>query len=122
MKFGPVPPPLPVQSPEKVLLLAERWQRAAYSQQRWAERAKQAVDFFEGRQWTEKQLADMARGKRPALTFNIIAPIVRLVLGYQRNKKTDIRYKPGQDTRASEDIAEALSQIEKTLAEGQHQA
>ena len=43
MKFGPVPPKkLPKQDPFKVLLLAEKWQRAAYAQQRWAEPAKRA--------------------------------------------------------------------------------
>jgi hypothetical protein len=79
------------------------------------------VDFFEGRQWTEAQLRAMAIGKRPALQFNIIAPIVRLVLGYQRNNKTDIVYEAGQDTRASEDVAEVMTQIEKILAKASHQ-
>ena len=43
MKFGPVPPKkLPQQDPSKVLLLAEKWQRAAYAQQRWAEPEERA--------------------------------------------------------------------------------
>src|SRR5579872_1780811 len=106
MKFGPVPPKkVPKQDPQKVLLLAERWQRSAFAQQRWAERAKKAVDFFEGRQWTEDQLTKMARGKRPALSFNIIAPLVRLVLGYNAANKSDITYLPGQDNRATEQVA-----------------
>lgn len=79
------------------------------------------MDFFEGRQWTEDQLRAMSRGKRPALTFNIIAPIVRLVLGYQRNNKTDIIFEPGQDNLASEDVAKTLTQIEKILAKSNHQ-
>ena len=112
MRFGPVPPKkLPQQDPSKVLLLAERWQRSAWAQQRWAERAKQAVDFFEGRQWTEKQLADMKRQKRPAFKFNIIAPLVRLVLGYHRSNKTDITFLPDQDARSTEQLAEALTRI-----------
>jgi hypothetical protein len=121
MKFGPVPPKkLPKQDPSKVLLLAERWQRSAWAQQRWAERAKQAVDFFEGRQWTEQQLAEMKRKKRPAFKFNMIAPLVRLVLGYHRSNKSDITFLPGQDQRASEKLAEALTRIEKVIAEGSH--
>jgi hypothetical protein len=117
VKFGPVPPKkIPKQDPEKVLLLAERWQRAAWAQQRWAERAKKAVDFFEGRQWTETQLAELKRQKRPALKFNIIAPLVRLVLGYQRSNKNDIVFQPGQDARSAEDVAEALTKIEKAIA------
>jgi len=119
MKFGPVPPTkVPEQDPMKVLLLAERWQRAAWAQARWAERAKKAVDFFEGRQWTEKQLQEMRRQRRPALTFNMIAPLTRLVLGYQRANKSDIVLQPGQDSRASEKIAEVLTRVEKAIAQG----
>jgi hypothetical protein len=119
MKFGPVPPTkIPKQDPSKVLLLAERWQRSAEAQQRWAERAKQAVDFFEGRQWTEDQLTLMKRQKRPALKFNIIAPLVRLVLGYNASNKSDITFLPGQDNRATEQVAESLTRIEKVIAEG----
>lgn len=118
MKFGPVPPSrLPDQDPTKVLMLAERWQRAAFAHERWATPAKEAVDFFEGRQWTEAQLAEMRRQKRPAMKFNVIAPIVRLVLGYQRANKTDITFQPGQDTLSSEDVAEAFSKLEKSINE-----
>lgn len=121
MKFGPVPPTkIPKQDPSKVLLLAERWQRSAWAQQRWAERGKIAVDFFEGRQWTETQLEQMKRQKRPAFKFNIIAPLVRLVLGYNASNKSDITFLPGQDSRATEQLAEALTRIEKVIAEGSH--
>ena len=119
MKFGPVPPTtIPKQDPQKVLLLAERWQRSAFAQQRWAERAKKSVDFFEGRHWTEDQLRLMAMGRRPALSFNIIAPLVRLVLGYNAANKNDITYLPGQDNRATEQIGETLTRIEKVISEG----
>lgn len=117
MKFGPVPPrQLPQQDPAKVLLLAERWQRAAYAHSRWATPAKEAVDFFEGRQWTEAQLAQMKLAKRPAMTFNIIAPIVRLVMGYFGNNKADGVFKPGQDQLSTEEVAEALTKLEKQIA------
>lgn len=119
MKFGPVPPKkLPKQDAQRVLLLAEKWQRAAYAQERWASVAKIGVDFMEGRQWTERHIAEANRQKRPMLKFNMIAPLVRLVLGYQRSNKTDITFQPGQDARASEHIAEALSRIEKVIAIG----
>lgn len=107
---------MPEQSPEKVLLQAERWQRASFAQQKWAGPAKQAIDFLEGRQWTPEQIAEMTRQKRPALTFNIIAPLARLVLGYQRNNKSDIKFDPGQDSRASEDKAEILTRLEKNIS------
>ena len=119
MKFGPRPPTkLPKQDSAKVLLLGERWQRASYALNAWAEEAKQTFDFMEGRQWTAAQIAQMAAAGRPAWQFNIIAPVVRLVLGYHRNNRTDIVYKPGQDTRSTEAVAAALTKIEKAIALG----
>lgn len=118
MRYGPVPQKkIPKQDTQKIMLMAERWQRASFAQQRWAESAKKCVDFFEGRQWTAQQLAEMRAQKRPALTFNIIAPLVRLILGYQRNNKTDIIYRPSNDARSTEDTAEILTAIEKTIAD-----
>lgn len=118
MKFGPVPPKkLPKQDNEKVLLLAERWQRASYAHQRWAESAKEAVDFLEGRQYTEAQIAAAKAAKRPLLKFNIIAPIVRLIIGYHRNNRTDVVFKP-QDMRPdAEAIAEALTKLDREIAD-----
>ena len=43
MIFGPE---LPKQDPLKVLLLAEKWQRAPYAQQRWAEPTKKSLGFL----------------------------------------------------------------------------
>lgn len=117
MMFGPVPPArLPVQDWTKVLLLSEKWHRAAWAHSPWAERAKTCVDFFEGRQWTEKQLAE--RKGRPSFKWNMIAPLVRLILGYHGNNKTDITFQPGSDARSSEEVAQVLSRVEKAIATG----
>jgi len=115
MRFGPVPPSgLPTQDPDKVLLTAERWQRATWAHDKWAEPAKRCVDFFWGRQWTQEQIAAM-RG-RPAFKFNMIEPIVRLVLGYQRANKLNNVLKPGHDTQASEAVGEVLTKLEREIA------
>jgi hypothetical protein len=57
----------------------------------------------------------LKRQKRPAFKFNMIAPLVRLVLGYQRANKTDITFLPGQDARASEHLAPARRQLSGCL-------
>jgi hypothetical protein len=117
MRFGPIASGrLPVQDSSKIMLLAERHQRAAFAMADWAEMAKKCVDFFEGRQWTAEQLAQMARARRPAMKWNIIAPLVRLILGYQANNKTDITFQPGDDSRSSEAVAEILTRLEKNVA------
>jgi hypothetical protein len=100
----------------KVLLLAERWQRASAAHAKWAERAKVGFDFFEGRQYTQSQMAALKRQGRPYFKFNIIAPLVRLVQGYQGNNKTDITFKPGNDARATRAIADVLGKVEKCEA------
>lgn len=116
--FGPLPPRrLPQQNAERTRLLADRWWRASMAQTKWAESAKECVDFLEGRQWTEAQLRELARQRRPALKFNKIAPLVRLVLGYMRNNRTDITYLPANDGPGTEPVAEILTKIVKQIGE-----
>ena len=118
MLYGPVPPDrLPSQNSEKVLKLADRWFRASTAHAKWAEVAKMCVDFTEGRQWTEEALAKMAAEKRVALTLNMIAPLVRLVLGYHRNNRIDLNFLPGHDGTGTEDIGEVLTRIDKQISE-----
>lgn len=119
MKFGPVPPKkVPKQDPFKILLLAERWQRSAEAHSGWATRAKQAFDFFEGRQYTVAQIAKLSSEGRPSFKFNIIGALVRLVQGYQAAHKTDIAFQPGNDERSTENQANALTALEKAIASG----
>lgn len=117
MYFGPVPPKtLPRQDNGIVLLMAERFQRDNQAQSEWATKAKQCVDFVEGRQWSEQDMAAMLAAKRPAYTFNIIAPLMRLVLGYHSNNRTDITFQPGNNDLSSEEIADVMTQVEKNVA------
>lgn len=99
------------------MLMGERWQRATWAHANWAETAKIAVDFVEGRQWSAAEIEKMARQNRPTLQYNIIAPLVRLMIGYHANNKTDITFEPGDDSRSSEDIAEVLSRQMKSIAQ-----
>jgi hypothetical protein len=108
---------LPEQDPQKILLHAQRWVRAADAQRKWAETAKKCVDYLEGRQWAQDDLQKLAREKRPALTLNKIRPLVNLVLGYFLNQRTDIRYLPGLDGMGTAEIAGVLTHVEKQIAE-----
>lgn len=111
------PDGLPEQDMSRLLLLAERWQRAAAPHEKWATVAKQCVDFLEDRQWTDDERAMLRKAKRPALTFNKISPLVRLVLGYFTNNRTEIKYLPSYQGLGQEDIAELLTRLEKATAE-----
>jgi hypothetical protein len=118
MVYGPLPQrKLPEQNSEKLLLLAERWNRAAGAHEAWATPAKLAVDFVEGRQWTAEEIAKLEKQGRPALKLNKIGALIRLVLGFQRNNKTDLRAQPGHDGTGTEQVADALTRILKQISE-----
>lgn len=50
---------LPTYHAEKILLCADRVQRAQWAMREWAELAKTCVDFFEGRQWSAEDVAKL---------------------------------------------------------------
>lgn len=114
--IGPTKP-MPVQDADRILLHAQRFRRAADALRPWAETAKKCVDYLEGRQWAAADLAKLAREKRPALTFNMIRPLVQLVMGYHITNRTDIKYLPGFDGTGTAEVAAALTQVEKQSAE-----
>lgn len=117
MKFGAIARnKLPAQNIELLNLFTERWQRATWAQQRWAELATMSTDFMESRQYAEDVRLAMRQGRRVALTLNKINPIVRLILGYQRNNKLDIKFQPGNDANATQAIADVLTALEKSVA------
>ncbi len=122
MKYGAIPlNKMPQQDTRRVMLCAERWQRAQWAHQRWAEAASLSVDFMESRQYTQEIRESLRRQRRVALTLNKINPIVRLMLGYQRSNKTDIRFEPGNDALSSEDTAKVLTMLEKQAASANYQ-
>lgn len=111
-----LPVPLNAHSADLIQLTAERFMRAQAAMTDWANAAKKAVQYVEGEQWTAEQLRKMADEQRPALTFNKIAPLVRLVLGYQRNNRLDTKFLPAHDGSGSEAVAEAITKICKQIA------
>ena len=108
---------LPRQDQQKVMVLAGMYQRGAAAMESWAETAKKCVDFAEGRQWTAEVLRKLDLERRPHLTLNKIIPLVRLVVGYHRNNRSDTRALPGDDGTGSDETAEAISRVLKQIAE-----
>lgn len=105
------------QDQDLILLMAERHSRASAAMEPWANVAKTCIEFTEGKQWTAEQLEQLDSDGRPALTFNKIAPLVRLILGYHRNNRVDVRYLPGHDGTGTDEIAKALTHVGKYLSE-----
>jgi Phage P22-like portal protein len=108
---------LPTQDASKVLVLAELWNKASGALATWATKAKECVDFVEGRQYKAETLRAMEMQGRPALTLNKIAPLARLVMGYHRNNRTDTRFLPASTGWSDEATAEAISKVIKEVNE-----
>jgi hypothetical protein len=113
----PFEKPLPPQNWDQIVLLANRWARGTEAMSEWAEQARRCVDYFEGKQWSDTDLAKLRLEKRPALTLNRIKPLVMLVLGYFLNNRTDIGYLPASDGTGIAAIAETLTNLAKDIDE-----
>lgn len=107
---------LPEQNDELIRRLCYRWVRASKPQQEWAKIAKQCVEFLEGEQWTPEEKAILRQMRRTALTINEIAPLYRLVMGYQSSNRLDVSFLPTSDGQSNEDIATVLNNVYKSEA------
>ncbi len=115
--FYDKPKKLPQQDNVLLMSIAQKYQRTLAPHAKWATMAKKCVDMAEGRQWDEEHLRIMAQQKRPALTINKIGRLLRLVMGYYSNNRTDIRYLPQSDSVASESTAEVINQTVKMVTD-----
>ena len=81
----------------------------------WAATAKECVDFFEGRQWGEDEIAERKAAGRPTLTINKIRRFGRLIYGYFVQQRSQVVYRPGNDNWSSDDTAEILTKLSKNI-------
>ena len=109
--------PLPEQDQDTILLQLERFDRAMAAHSNWALTAKKAVDYVEGRQWTQAERADREAEGRPTLTFNKTKPLIKLVAGHQRQNRNEIRFHPGNDGSGTGETAETLTHTSKQIDE-----
>lgn len=107
---------LPEQDHDLVRRMAYRWLRAIKPHNEWAEIAKKCVEMLEGDQWTQEEKAIMRQLRRTALTLNQIAPLYRLVMGYQSSNRMDVSYLPTSDSASSEAVATVLNNVFKSEA------
>ncbi len=107
---------LPPQNDTIVRRLAHRWLRAVEPHNKWATLAKRCVEMLEGEQWTPEEKAALRQMRRTALTLNGIAPLYRLIMGYQSANRTDVSFMPTSDSQSSEDVADVLNNVFKSEA------
>src|SRR5205823_8804644 len=96
-------------------LQMDQWSRARSGQLAWAERARECVDFLEGRQYSKADLAALAAARVPALKLNKIRPLVKLMRGFYRANRYEIRYLPGADGTGADEVADVLTALSKHI-------
>lgn len=60
----------------------------------WRVEAKEDFDFVAGRQYSEDELAQLNKKKRPTVIFNRMGPIVDAITGYEIGNRREVRYIP----------------------------
>lgn len=68
--------------------------------QEYLAHAKRCFDFWQGKQWSEADMAKLAAAGRPALTFNVVESLVRAMKGMQCALRNDVMFAPVQDASA----------------------
>lgn len=58
---------------------------------KWKKEAKRELDFCLGDQWRSEDKEQLKSEGRPALTFNEIQPVIRLITGFQSQNRQDIK-------------------------------
>lgn len=59
----------------------------------WREESREMYEFYVGRQWTDKERLYMEEQElRPAITFELVGPMVRAVGGLQSTNRMEVRY------------------------------
>lgn len=74
---------------------------------KWREEAERNYRFVMGHQWAEEDLADLRVQRRPAITFNRIAPTVDVVYGMELQNRQRITYLPVEPSLNTPDPAKA---------------
>ena len=66
----------------------------------WRDEALEDYKFVTGEQWTEEELREFEKQKRPAIVINRIKPLINILSGWQRLNRYDLNFLP----RTAEDI------------------
>lgn len=95
----------------------DRYRRGSQGHEEWAKMARVCVDFLEGKQYTQAEIAVMESEGRPFIIKNKIAPLFRLLQGFAEQNRYELKFMPGNDGTSTQAISEALSATNKQIDE-----
>lgn len=77
--------------------------------QAWRKEAKEAFEFYAGKQWSDEDKRVLNSKGRPPVVFNRVAPLVNAVVGSEINNRREVQYIPREmgDAQANEILTNA---------------
>ena len=80
----------------------------------WRLQAQESYAFVDNDQWDSKDLAFLQAQQRPALTFNDILPVIRILSGIERQKSESFKVKPreGGDVDSAQVLTELMAYVD----------
>ena len=97
---------------DKVVSYAEEYIDATYDSREQSEKAR---DYYDGYQWTEREVRSLKNRKQPAITINRIKPKVQFLKGMETQNRTDPKALPRtpNDDKSGEVSTDALRYVEE---------
>ena len=74
----------------KLVMVKEMWKHSDEGLRAEFAAMQTGFAFYAGNQWSAQDLAKLEREGRPALTINLILPIINLLSGIQRQGRQDV--------------------------------
>lgn len=100
-------------------LASKIWYRYVYVRDNghasFVEKANTCENFFQGKQWSDADLAALKASRRPALTINKIISTVGNVMGEQIYNRSEIAFRPKSGANA--DTADVLTKVFKQISD-----
>jgi len=86
-----------------------------FANQNMHDRAEKARDYYDGYQWTEKEVRHLENRKQPPITINRIKPKVMFLKGMEAQNRTDPKALPRtpNDDKSGEVSTDALRYVEE---------
>lgn len=105
--------------PVNAELAAKTWYRYAYARDNghafYVDKANTCEAFFQGKQWSDGDLAALRAARRPALTINKIISTIGNVMGEQIYNRSEISFRP--KSGANPETADVLTKVFKQISD-----
>ena len=102
-----------VKESEYIKDVQSSFQYAADIEQKPRSMAKKSEEMVKGNQWPSDIKAELENAKRACLTINLIQSKVDLLVGFQRQNRSDIRFYPVED--GDQRAADILNHVVKNI-------